>query len=137
MEAPGTPAMIATKLDEKARLSQDSEPKAEKSSGNAYFVRNCWWLNWTESRLIAGSLQRIFTYAGSFEYTLQGIAFIAAIGSGAGIALQNLIFGDFVTTMTDFANGKATPAHFRSESSRLAYVLYNPHLWPRRLTRSP
>ncbi|KAM3511063.1 hypothetical protein MY11210_005290 [Beauveria gryllotalpidicola] len=100
-EAPGKSAVMAAKLDEKAPSWQDCcEPKPEKSSGNAYF--------------------RIFTYATAFEYTLQGIAIVAAIGSGAGIALQNLIFGDFVTTMTDFTNGRATPAHFRSEASKLA-----------------
>ncbi|KAJ3489795.1 hypothetical protein NLG97_g5927 [Lecanicillium saksenae] len=105
MEAPSKSEMVATKLDEKPRSSQDSKGEVQKSSGNAYF--------------------RIFTYAGSYEYTLQGIAIIAAIGSGAGIALQNLIFGDFVTTMTDFANGRATPSHFRSESSKLAlYFVY-------------
>ncbi|KAH8721050.1 Leptomycin B resistance protein pmd1 [Beauveria bassiana] len=106
MEAPGKSKVMATNLDEKAaRPSLESESKSEKSSGNAYF--------------------RIFTYATAFEYTLQGIAIIAAIGSGAGIALQNLIFGDFVTTMTDFTNGRATPAHFRSEASKLAlYYVY-------------
>ncbi|XWX01081.1 hypothetical protein V2A60_009106 [Cordyceps javanica] len=97
----------ANLVNEKARPSQDSSLKAERpsSSGNGYF--------------------RIFTYATAFEYTLQGVAIVAAIGSGAGIALQNLIFGNFVTTMTDFANGKATPAHFRSEASKLAlYFVY-------------
>ncbi|OAA58748.1 ATP-binding cassette multidrug transport protein ATRC [Cordyceps fumosorosea ARSEF 2679] len=117
MEAPGKPEAIATKLDEKARPSQDSESQPEPSSGNAYFQAG--------QLTKGGHPQRIFTHATSFEYTLQGIAIFAAICSGAGIALQNLIFGNFVTTMTSFANGKATPGDFQSEASKLAlYFVY-------------
>lgn len=66
--------------------------------------------------------QRIFTYAGSTEYTLQGVSVVAAIASGAGIALQNLIFGRFITTMTNFVSGQSTPAKFRNDVSQLALV---------------
>lgn len=64
--------------------------------------------------------QRIFTFAGRVEYTLQGIAIVAAIASGAGIALQNLIFGRFITVITDFASGISDKDTFRDEASDLA-----------------
>ena len=65
-------------------------------------------------------MQRIFRYAGAFEYTLQGIAFFAAIASGAGIALQNLIFGAFVTVITDYAAGDSSTDVFLDDVAELA-----------------
>jgi ATP-binding cassette subfamily B (MDR/TAP) protein 1 len=53
---------------------------------------------------------------------LQAIACCAAIASGAGVALQNLIFGRFVSVITDFANQKTTTQQFRGDASKLAYV---------------
>ena len=66
------------------------------------------------------SAQRIFTFAGESEYTLQGIAIFAAIASGAGIALQNLIFGAFITVIVDFTTGKSDPDGFLDEAGKLA-----------------
>ncbi|RYP21338.1 hypothetical protein DL765_002239 [Monosporascus sp. GIB2] len=69
--------------------------------------------------------KRIFRYAGPLEYTAQAVAIVAALGSGAGIALQNLIFGRFVTVITNFSSGSSSPAAFRSDSARLAlYFVY-------------
>lgn len=65
-------------------------------------------------------VQRIFRYAGAFEYTLQGIAIFAAIASGAGIALQNLIFGAFITSITDFVSGESDKGAFMDDASELA-----------------
>ncbi|AEO57211.1 ABC transporter [Thermothelomyces thermophilus ATCC 42464] len=64
--------------------------------------------------------RRIFRYAGPFEYTLQGIAILAAIASGAGIALQNLIFGEFVTVITDYASGDSSRQVFLDDVAELA-----------------
>lgn len=64
--------------------------------------------------------QRILTHAGPIEYTLQGIALFAAIASGAGIALQNLIFGKFITVIANFTSSVSSPAKFRSDVSELA-----------------
>ncbi|RDW78871.1 ABC transporter ATP-binding protein [Aspergillus mulundensis] len=72
-----------------------------------------------------GAYKRIFTFASKTELTLQGIAIIVACASGAGIALQNLIFGRFITIITDFTNGSSTPAAFRSDVAELAlYFVY-------------
>ncbi|KAL9950027.1 hypothetical protein D7B24_001160 [Verticillium nonalfalfae] len=69
--------------------------------------------------------KRIFRYAGPVEYSLQAIAIVAAIASGAGIALQNLIFGQFITVITDFTTGANTPAQFMDDVSTLAlYFVY-------------
>ncbi|KAF4999995.1 hypothetical protein FGRMN_2076 [Fusarium graminum] len=69
--------------------------------------------------------KRILTYAGPTEYLMQGIALVAAIGSGAGIALQNLIFGQFITTITDFTSGESEPSKFRKDVADLAlYFVY-------------
>ncbi|KAG6149027.1 hypothetical protein E4U28_002616 [Claviceps purpurea] len=69
-----------------------------------------------------GGYMRIFTYAGTTEYIIYGVSILAAVASGAGIALQNLVFGRFVTTLTDFASGKITGETMRSDSSSLALV---------------
>ncbi len=66
--------------------------------------------------------QRIFTYGGKIEYILQGIAVFAAIASGVGIALQNLIFGEFVTVIADYSSGVSSPHDFRQDAASLAYV---------------
>ncbi|KAF7548406.1 hypothetical protein G7Z17_g7084 [Cylindrodendrum hubeiense] len=72
-----------------------------------------------------GAYKRILTYAGPLEYTLQSIAVFAAIASGAGIALQNLIFGKFITVIADFTSGASSPSKFRSDVSELAlYFVY-------------
>jgi ATP-binding cassette subfamily B (MDR/TAP) protein 1 len=71
-------------------------------------------------RSSTNTVQRILTYAGPTEYLMQGIALIAAIGSGAGIALQNLIFGQFITTITDFTSGESEPSKFRKDVADLA-----------------
>jgi len=46
--------------------------------------------------------KRIFRYAGPFELSLQTVACVAAVASGAGIAFQPLLLGQFVTSVTDF-----------------------------------
>ena len=65
-------------------------------------------------------LKRILTYAGPAEYLMQAIALVAAIGSGAGIALQNLIFGEFITIITDYTSGVSEPSKFRKDVADLA-----------------
>ncbi|OHF02855.1 ABC transporter [Colletotrichum orchidophilum] len=68
---------------------------------------------------------RIFSFGGAFEKLLQAVAIACAVGAGAGVALQNLIFGSFVTTIQDFTTGQSTPQHFRNEVSKLAlYFVY-------------
>ncbi|KAK3328732.1 P-loop containing nucleoside triphosphate hydrolase protein [Apodospora peruviana] len=90
------------------KVEIDTEPgntNKEEQSGNAYW--------------------RIFYFATTSEYALQGVAVFAAIASGAGLALQNLIFGQFITTITDFVSGSSSGDAFRSESADLAlYFVY-------------
>ncbi|KAF2635489.1 P-loop containing nucleoside triphosphate hydrolase protein [Massarina eburnea CBS 473.64] len=68
------------------------------------------------------SYLRVFTYADRTSWTLNVIAFIAAIASGAILPLMDLIFGKFVTTFTRFATGAITPVQYRSEINK--YTLY-------------
>lgn len=51
---------------------------------------------------------------------LQGIATVAAVASGAGIALQTFIFGSFITTMNEFVAGVSSASGFREDASHLA-----------------
>jgi ATP-binding cassette subfamily B (MDR/TAP) protein 1 len=75
---------------------------------------------------IAGSKanirKRIFQYGSSKVYTMQGIATACALGSGVGMALVNLVFGQFITVITDYTSGRIDPARFRGEAGRLRYV---------------
>ncbi|PLB50050.1 multidrug resistance protein 1, 2, 3 [Aspergillus steynii IBT 23096] len=69
--------------------------------------------------------KRIFKYAGPFELSLQTVASFAAFGSGAGIAFQPLIIGQFITSVTDFTSSQSSPSQLRSEASKLAlYFVY-------------
>lgn len=73
------------------------------------------------------AFSRIFRYGTVFDYTLQSIAIVAAVASGAGIALQNLIFGEFITIIIKFSSSQtqSTPAQFRDNAARLAlYFVY-------------
>ncbi|QGI67587.1 hypothetical protein CEK26_011538 [Fusarium fujikuroi] len=68
---------------------------------------------------------RIFKFGGIFEHSMQAVAIFAAVCSGAGIALQNLIFGRFITVVIDFASAKTSPSHVRDETATLAlYFVY-------------
>lgn len=51
---------------------------------------------------------------------MQIIAVVAAIGSGAGIALQNLIFGEFITVITEYTSGISSPSQFVDDVAELA-----------------
>lgn len=69
--------------------------------------------------------KRIFSYAGPREKLMQAVAIGCALASGAGIACQNLIFGDFITSITTFAVGTLPADEFRTLTSRLAlYFVY-------------
>lgn len=57
--------------------------------------------------------KRIFRYADSFSWTLNVIAFIAAIGAGVVLPLMDIVFGKFVTTFNNFAVGRASVDEFR------------------------
>ncbi|KAL6895481.1 P-loop containing nucleoside triphosphate hydrolase protein [Trichoderma longibrachiatum] len=90
--------MLATK--------EDQASVAEKKSGSPYL--------------------RIFAYAGTYERFILAVSIVAAIASGAAIAIQNLVFGSFVTTITDFVTDPATGgAKLRHEAGKLAlYFVY-------------
>ncbi|KAL4941992.1 hypothetical protein BDV06DRAFT_193301 [Aspergillus oleicola] len=78
-----------------------------------------------EGKASFGAYKRIFSYAGRLELTLQAVAIVAACASGAGIALQNLIFGRFITIITDFVAQTSTPAEFRDGVAQMAlYFVY-------------
>jgi ATP-binding cassette, subfamily B (MDR/TAP), member 1 len=51
---------------------------------------------------------------------LQLMATACALGSGVGMAMVNLVFGQFITVITKFATGSSDPAAFRSDAARLA-----------------
>jgi ATP-binding cassette, subfamily B (MDR/TAP), member 1 len=54
---------------------------------------------------------------------MQAVATFCAVGSGVAMAMVNLVFGQFITVITDYATGKSSPAGFRSDAARLAYVV--------------
>lgn len=68
---------------------------------------------------------RIFKYAKSVDVSLQAVAILAAIASGAGIALQNLIFGEFITVLTRYTSETLATDQFRRDVTKLAlYFVY-------------
>ncbi|KAJ6438239.1 multidrug resistance protein [Purpureocillium lavendulum] len=104
--ADGSQEKIEKPATDASSPKDDTDGKDGGGSGNAYWVR-------------------IFSHAGTLEYAFFAISILAAIASGAGIALQNLIFGRFITIITDYASGKSSGADFRSEAGKLAlYFVY-------------
>ncbi|KAL4886137.1 P-loop containing nucleoside triphosphate hydrolase protein [Aspergillus karnatakaensis] len=67
---------------------------------------------------------RIFHYGTSAEYTLQLLATACALGSGVGMAMVNLVFGQFVTLILDYSSGNLDPAAFRSGAGRLGLYFF-------------
>ncbi|KAM0318999.1 hypothetical protein ACHAPQ_010515 [Fusarium lateritium] len=79
----------------------------------------------TEKKPQTWPYARIFRFGGLFEHSMQTVAIFAAICSGAGIALQNLIFGKFITVVIDFTSAKISPADLRDNAATLAlYFVY-------------
>lgn len=66
--------------------------------------------------------ERIFRYATSKEYPLQLMAAVCALGSGVGMAMVNLVFGQFITLFIDYVTGASDPVAFRSRAGLLGYV---------------
>ncbi|PGH08261.1 hypothetical protein AJ79_06047 [Helicocarpus griseus UAMH5409] len=60
-------------------------------------------------------LFRVFSYADSTAWALYAVSFVAAIAAGLAMPLMTLVFGGFVTVITDFATGVSTQEQFRSE----------------------
>jgi len=65
-------------------------------------------------------MQRIFSYAGPTDYALEIVALCTAIASGVALALVNLVFGEFITVISDYGSRALTPGQFRSAISRNA-----------------
>lgn len=55
---------------------------------------------------------------------MQAVAAFCAVGSGVGMAMVNLVFGRFITVITDYTTGNSSPAAFRSDAAKLAYVVH-------------
>ncbi|KAJ5012343.1 Leptomycin B resistance protein pmd1 [Colletotrichum sp. SAR 10_99] len=55
---------------------------------------------------------------------MQLVAATCALASGVGMAMVNLVFGQFITVITDFTTGASSPGEFRSESARLALYFF-------------
>lgn len=53
---------------------------------------------------------------------MQAMAIACALASGVGMALVNLVFGQFITVITSYVAGSSTDSAFRSDASRLSYV---------------
>ncbi|KAJ0118657.1 ABC transporter [Diaporthe amygdali] len=68
---------------------------------------------------------RIFTYAEPRHVFLGALAFVAALGSGAGLALVNLVLGEFVGILNDYVAGEITKQQFmKNVTTYCLYFLY-------------
>ncbi|KAI3026336.1 hypothetical protein CBS147347_4993 [Aspergillus niger] len=80
-----------------------------------------------ESSTDAGAFSsylRIFRYGSAVDHAMQILAVICAVGSGVGMAMVNLVFGQFITIITVFGSGGSTPSEFRISASRLALYFF-------------
>ncbi|THY42891.1 multidrug resistance protein [Aureobasidium pullulans] len=92
--------------NEKASSVASSEGETAKTQGwSAYF--------------------RMFTYADRLGIILYAVGILCMIVSGTALPLLDLIFGQFVNTFNDFAQGNISVGHFRSEIARASlYLVY-------------
>ncbi|OTA57384.1 multidrug resistance protein [Hypoxylon sp. EC38] len=66
---------------------------------------------------------RIFTYADPPSWTLNVIALMATIGTGASMPLLDFILGKTVTTFDNFQTDSVDPAKFRSDVAKWALLM--------------
>jgi ATP-binding cassette subfamily B (MDR/TAP) protein 1 len=71
---------------------------------------------------MANISQRIFTYADALSWTLNIVAFVAAIAAGVLLPLMNLVFGKFVTSFTGFGTGAISAATYRADVNKFTSV---------------
>lgn len=50
---------------------------------------------------------------------MHAVAVACALASGVGMALVNLVFGNFITLIVDYITGHSSPADFRNGAARL------------------
>ncbi|DAA76434.1 TPA_exp: putative ABC multidrug transporter [Trichophyton benhamiae CBS 112371] len=71
------------------------------------------------------SYRRIFRYADRKAWFLYSISFLAAIIGGSALPLMDLVFGKFVTTFNNFANGSISSESYIQEVSKYSlYLVY-------------
>ncbi|KAK6224273.1 ATP-binding cassette sub-family B member 5 [Colletotrichum tabaci] len=70
-------------------------------------------------------LFRVFTYGRPFDYAVQVVGIVAAIGSGVALALVNIVIGQFMNVFTDYSNKTLSPSQFMGEVSKFClYFVY-------------
>ncbi|KAF4967225.1 hypothetical protein FSARC_5204 [Fusarium sarcochroum] len=68
---------------------------------------------------------RVFTYGGPREYALQVVGIIAAIASGVAMAMVNVVFGRFISLLSDFSTSGSVPEGFMAAVQTAAlYFVY-------------
>ncbi|VUC23589.1 unnamed protein product [Clonostachys rosea] len=77
-----------------------------------------------QQNLGEGGYFRIFRYGSRKEYMMQIAGVVFAMASGVGVAMVNLIFGQFITVVTGYTTGTSSPEELRKESSRLALYFF-------------
>ncbi|KXH37252.1 ATP-binding cassette sub-family B member 5 [Colletotrichum simmondsii] len=65
---------------------------------------------------------RIFRYGGPTDYVLEFVAIVAAIGSGVGLAVVNLVLGQFMDIISDYTAGAISSDEFMAGVSNLYFV---------------
>ncbi|KAK1706426.1 P-loop containing nucleoside triphosphate hydrolase protein [Colletotrichum acutatum] len=68
---------------------------------------------------------RIFRYGGPTDYVLETVAVVAAIGSGAGLAMVNLVLGQFMDIIANYTTGAISSDEFMAGVSKFClYFVY-------------
>ncbi|KAF4550784.1 ABC transporter transmembrane region-containing protein 1 [Elsinoe fawcettii] len=91
--------------------SEDEKMKADSASDDGNNNEN----KDEGSTGVFAMYKRVFAYCNGIDITLNIIGMLAAAGSGVALALVQLVFGGFVTIITDFQRGITTRAQFDSE----------------------
>lgn len=66
--------------------------------------------------------QRVFKHGSPSIYLVLAIGLIAACGSGAALAMVNLVIGNFINLLSDFTTGSGVPDGFMAKVSESSYV---------------
>ncbi|KAH8651601.1 P-loop containing nucleoside triphosphate hydrolase protein [Tricladium varicosporioides] len=66
---------------------------------------------------------RIFRYADSWDWILNGISLVGSIAAGTTMPLMTIVFGKFTTTFNNFSVGQLSESQYQSETKKFILLL--------------
>ncbi len=75
-------------------------------------------------------VKRVFSYNDALGWSLNAVAVVSMIVSGALLPLMNIVFGKFINSFNEFAAGQLSPQGYRDHVASYSYVNLSPSATP-------